>query len=161
MSVYYVHAPELGLLKIGYATDVATRFSSIQTHSPTRLVLLATEDGGGEVEAERHSRFAALRARGEWFHFEGDLADFVASLQPYEKARSRRALSGPLGKWLIENDHTLESFGKLIGRTKGNVSEMMNGRCSATGALMIEKATGGQVNASDLSPIIAQARRSA
>jgi hypothetical protein len=82
MSVYYVHAPELGMVKIGFAGDVARRFYSIQTHSPTRLTLLAIEDGDLATEAARHAQFASLRHRGEWFKFEGALVDFVQTLTP-------------------------------------------------------------------------------
>lgn len=86
MSVYYVHAPELGLVKIGTAGDPVNRFCNMQTGSPSRLVLLAWEEGSGATESERHTTFAELRRRGEWFAYEGALKAHVEALSPYTPA---------------------------------------------------------------------------
>lgn len=82
MSVYYVLAPDLAMVKIGFAENAAKRFSKIQSDSPARLVLVAVEEGGEELEAARHGQFAALRQRGEWFRFDGSLLEHVAALGP-------------------------------------------------------------------------------
>jgi hypothetical protein len=82
MSVYYVHAPDLDLVKIGFAAKPRLRFSKIQSDSPVRLVLLGIEDGGEDVEADRHLQFASLRTRGEWFRHEGSLKAHVEQLPP-------------------------------------------------------------------------------
>lgn len=82
MSVYYVHAPDLGLVKIGYAEKPQTRFTKIQSDSPTRLVLLAIEAGDLAREAERHEQFADYRHCGEWFRHEGALCEHIKTLEP-------------------------------------------------------------------------------
>lgn len=82
MSVYYVFAPDLGLVKIGFAADPKTRFSKIQSDSPVRLVLVGIEDGDETTEAERHRQFAEHRHRGEWFLFRAELRQHMASLTP-------------------------------------------------------------------------------
>lgn len=82
MSVYYVLAPELDLIKIGFASDPKARFSKIQSDSPVRLVLLGFEEGDEATEAARHVMFGAYRQRGEWFRHDGTLRDFVQLLSP-------------------------------------------------------------------------------
>lgn len=93
MSVYYVHAPDLQMVKIGYAQNPLTRLNKMRADSPTRLVLLAVEDGGRDTEAMRHAQFVALRRNGEWFRFEGALAEHVGTLPPFV-APSRRKEGG-------------------------------------------------------------------
>ncbi len=82
MSVYYISAPEVGLVKIGHTKNIRRRLPMLQTGSPVQLTLLAVEVGGEELESERHTTFADLRRRGEWFEHSGALADFIASLEP-------------------------------------------------------------------------------
>ncbi len=82
MSVYYVLAPELGTVKIGFAEKPKSRFSKIQSDCPTRLILLAIEDGDETTEGERHARFADYRQRGEWFRHEGELLEYISTLAP-------------------------------------------------------------------------------
>jgi hypothetical protein len=82
VSVYYVLAPDLGLVKIGFAAEPKARFSKIQSDSPVRLVLMGFEDGDEAVEASRHIAFAEHRHRGEWFRLDGLLSDHVAALAP-------------------------------------------------------------------------------
>lgn len=83
MSVYFIGAPEVGLVKIGYAEQPKGRLGKAQVDSPTRLILLAVIDGSVTEERQLHSRFADLRARGEWFRNEGALAEYIATLTPY------------------------------------------------------------------------------
>ena len=82
MSVYYVLAPELDLMKVGFATDAKTRFNKIQCDSPVRLILVTFEAGDETTEATRHYQFRALRQRGEWFRYEGALRNHVMALPP-------------------------------------------------------------------------------
>lgn len=117
MSVYYIHAPESGLVKIGFAENPRSRLGKMQVDSPTRLVLLAVEEGGLAVEAERHARFAAYRSRGEWFDHCGELADYIDTLTPYERPARK---FGPT------------EMSALTGWTKGWCSQMLNGLTAIT-----------------------------
>lgn len=78
--VYFIHAPAANLIKIGYTTNLKTRFVDIQNGSPIPLVLLRSIDGGRATEAALHKRFAKLRRRGEWFKATKTLTDFVRSI---------------------------------------------------------------------------------
>jgi hypothetical protein len=145
MSVYYVHAPDAGLVKIGFAKNPQSRFSKMQVDSPTRLVLLAFEDGGPETERARHEQFRSLRRRGEWFSHEGALADHIASLTPFVKPERSRYVS---------------DLAEKAGISKGHASMVLRGKwpCSPRVALDLERASGGEISASVLSPVIRLAR---
>jgi hypothetical protein len=150
VSVYYIHSPELGLVKIGFTSDAAKRLSQVRVHSPARLVMLAVEDGGKGVEAQRHRAFADLRVRGEWFRFEGALKAHIEALAPYQEG-GRKQHPGALGAWISEHGHTLESFGKLIGTCPATVSRICSGKMSpASFVRQIHEVASGDIDANAL-----------
>lgn len=133
MSVYYVHAPDAGLVKIGFAGNAETRFSKIQSDSPSRLVLLAVERGDKKVEAARHRRFEQFRARGEWFRFEGALAKYVGSLPPYNRRPRETKFGSP----------SLDEMAAATGMSRSYVSQLRSGVSGNIPALIhIYKTTG-------------------
>lgn len=74
-GVYFVRAG--GFIKIGVSKDVRARLQKIDTASPIAPVLALLEPGGPAEERQFHERFADLRARREWFHARGALAEFI------------------------------------------------------------------------------------
>lgn len=83
MSVYFISARELDLVKIGYAFDPVRRFHHLRTFSPVELTLEGAIPGGRNKERELHRRFALARARGEWFRLTpGIQAEIDASTRP-------------------------------------------------------------------------------
>jgi len=84
--VYFVQGSEGGLIKIGHTNDIAKRLVSLQTGHPTLLTLLATEQGGPELERVLHTRFAHLRGRGEWFANAEELLTYIGNLTPDRNA---------------------------------------------------------------------------
>jgi hypothetical protein len=89
--IYFIRCPDAGAIKIGTAYGILARafarLSTMQSGCPLDLELVAVIDGGGREEAELHQRFAALRIRGEWFRYEGDLKahveQFPRPVKPY------------------------------------------------------------------------------
>lgn len=85
-SVYFIKAPVVDLVKIGYARDVAERFARLRTLSPVPLELVHVVEGAGRGgEVQLHEMFADLRDHGEWFRFEPPitteiLKDFIEQL---------------------------------------------------------------------------------
>lgn len=77
--VYFIGGE--GRVKIGFANNVAKRLSALQTSCPFELRLLASFQGKMKREREFHERFAALRMSGEWFRLEGEIKDFLESLE--------------------------------------------------------------------------------
>jgi hypothetical protein len=161
VSVYFIHAPETGLLKIGFAKDPLQRLMKAQVDSPTRLILVAVEEGDAVVEAARHAQFADLRVRGEWFRFEGEVADFVASLPPYVRP-TKRAGDGPLGVWIRRNGLTLTRFADIVGTSEASLSRICAGKQFPSREIMLRivEATNWEVDANALLSIPARPRSS-
>lgn len=74
--IYFVQHGFIGLIKIGWSTDVARRVKALQDLSPLALTLLGWIPGGPAGELDMHRRFADSRAWGEWFAPTRDLTDF-------------------------------------------------------------------------------------
>lgn len=77
-QVYFLHAPSVNLLKIGYSGDPERRFEQVRLISPVPLRVIGVIDGGAEMERQLHERFAHLRSHGEWFHATAELMNFAS-----------------------------------------------------------------------------------
>ncbi len=72
--VYLVQAGDLYRFKIGCATDLENRLSTLRTSSPVPLSLLGAKkvmDMYAEEESW-HKRFSKTRAKGEWFDLDAE-----------------------------------------------------------------------------------------
>lgn len=94
MSVYYITAREVGLVKIGCAWDAARRLAALQSCCPVELVLEASFKGSYREERELHARHAEHRVRGEWFTLTPQLEAEIKTTG----LEVRRAASGSLAK---------------------------------------------------------------
>ena len=74
--VYFIHAPEVGRVKIGVTTDIEGRMASMQTGSPVRLRLVKLIRGDRNLEQRLHHLFDAKRIEGEWF-YDSVLTDYI------------------------------------------------------------------------------------
>lgn len=80
--VYVIGEPGSQVVKIGTTVNLGARLKGIQTASPGRVDVLWFAPGSWELEEALHSRFRAIRQRGEWFHFgelEGDPVELVSA----------------------------------------------------------------------------------
>jgi hypothetical protein len=77
--VYFIEAPGSGLIKIGVADDVASRFRALQLQCADTLTLVGSLvcRERGALERRLHKQFAHLRSHGEWFRPGPDLVDFI------------------------------------------------------------------------------------
>ena len=76
--VYFIRCENT--VKIGTtAKPIGLRHASLQAANPRRLVLLKTLCGGRDLEQHLHRRFAHLRIRGEWFHFNEEVVQFLST----------------------------------------------------------------------------------
>jgi Meiotically Up-regulated Gene 113 (MUG113) protein len=66
-------------VKIGFATDVDDRRSTLQTSSHHTLKVLAVVRGTRAMEKELHCRFASDHIRGEWFRRSEAVEAFIAA----------------------------------------------------------------------------------
>lgn len=67
MSVYFIGARDLDLVKIGYAFNPVSRLRSLQVACPMALTLEGAIPGGFDKEAELHRKYEFAWVRGEWF----------------------------------------------------------------------------------------------
>lgn len=65
--VYFIQADKGDEIKIGWSKDPMKRLRTLQTAATKELHLLATMEGGMNLEYEIHQRFANHRTVGEWF----------------------------------------------------------------------------------------------
>lgn len=86
--IYFMRDTASGRIKIGHSTDPWARLSQVQCASPSEIVMLATEPGGVEREAELHQQFEAAWARGEWFEPSAAILNHIDTLAPAEKKTS-------------------------------------------------------------------------
>lgn len=70
--VYLAHQDNTPYYKIGVSNNVERRLASLQTSSPSKIVLIKSirTDRYEHYEGELHERFAASRLNGEWFSFD-------------------------------------------------------------------------------------------
>ena len=75
--VYFLRRGEDGPIKIGVAVNPNKRKAQLQTSLVEPLHTLLVLPGTRATEAHYHARFAKLRIRGEWFHPEPELLEFI------------------------------------------------------------------------------------
>lgn len=93
-------------IKIGIASNVASRIASMQSHCPYRLRLLKMVPGAAHLEQELHMRFVADRLHGEWFRRSDELLDVIDSLEGITdlnppKAPTTLAIDDFIGTWKL------------------------------------------------------------
>lgn len=77
-STYVVQRGDAGPVKIGRATNVASRLATLQTACAEKLAILHLVPF--DIEAELHRRLGRWRMRGEWFSAEC-MAELAAALR--------------------------------------------------------------------------------
>ncbi|MFD4595727.1 GIY-YIG nuclease family protein [Streptomyces rubiginosohelvolus] len=70
--MHVIGSPGSHFVKIGLSNSPLKRLLKPQIGSPVPLTLLATFEGGRDLEAPLHRRFAPCRRHGEWFQLGAD-----------------------------------------------------------------------------------------
>lgn len=65
--IYFIEAKDLGLVKIGFAINVARRLSALQIGTPVNLALIDAVGGDWADEQRLHRALSHQWCRGEWF----------------------------------------------------------------------------------------------
>jgi DNA-binding XRE family transcriptional regulator len=119
--VYFIENIETKHIKIGFTTDIKTRFSDLQISSPHELKILTMCEGDDKHEKELHKRFNESHYRGEWFTPDKELLDYIKSFPPYvSKIKKYEGLT----KLRKEKKMTMESVGKKLKISKQAVHEI-------------------------------------
>jgi len=79
-KVYFVRESGTGAIKIGTSKQLSKRLAELARVLPYAIDLLATIDGGREVEWTIHNRFDHARIRGEWFRPVSELLEYIAEI---------------------------------------------------------------------------------
>ena len=83
--VYFVESDFYELIKIGYSTDLETRFDQLQADSPAMLTLLNFVPAGEyDHEWNLHHEFTKYRHHNEWFSASKELILYIVNLEPME-----------------------------------------------------------------------------
>lgn len=72
-------------IKLGYANDLATRLSSIQTALPFKVIVLADMPGTKDDERDLKIYFRQSRIRGEWFRRSPEIMEYIARILDVNK----------------------------------------------------------------------------
>ena len=75
--VYFIEAHRPALVKIGWSKNPKARLTDMVNYSPVGMKLLTGFCGTVAQEKILHSKFAALRAHGEWFRKESALSIYI------------------------------------------------------------------------------------
>jgi hypothetical protein len=67
-------------VKIGFASKIEDRLSTLQTASHHELKVLAVIEGSPKEEKDLHRKFASDHIRGEWFRRTEAIESFVDSI---------------------------------------------------------------------------------
>lgn len=79
-NVYFVQ-DGAGMVKIGYALNVTSRYANLRAANASRLKMLVWAPGDSVAEERLHGAFARHRKRGEWFEPAPDLMAYIAELR--------------------------------------------------------------------------------
>lgn len=85
--VYVVRRPDTGALKIGIAANVTARLRALQVANDVSLELVGYFPGSVDEEESAHTRLAAHRKTGEWFHPSPEVLEWVSESVPHTVAR--------------------------------------------------------------------------
>ena len=143
-KVYLIQADEDGPIKIGVATNVSSRFSSLQVATHIPLKLLGLIDGDEKMERRLHKKFEDLHLRGEWFMPGTALMDFAAALPPpppVEVREKKFALDPGASKiWFDMSIRTDLDAAKKIGRNRSTIKSHLGPSGRTAGGLSTERA---------------------
>ncbi|WP_097973346.1 GIY-YIG nuclease family protein [Streptomyces sp. gb14] len=78
-QVHVIGSPGSHFVRIGFSKSPLKRLSKPQIGSPVPRTLLATFEGGRDLEASLHRRFAPCRRHGEWFQLGADPLEVVGA----------------------------------------------------------------------------------
>lgn len=129
MPVYMIQAGEDGPVKIGTAYNPHRRLAAFQNGHFHHLKMLAIYDGEAREERLLHQRFAALRIRGEWFHFDRDMLNpGIPGLEFTRPEIVEAPLLAEIETFLAASGETPTAFGRRVAADPSLVADLRSGR---------------------------------
>lgn len=100
--IYFISAPEVRRIKIGYSTNWQDRFLAIMTASPVDLDVLVVSEGTWHQEQTLHRVFPG-RFRGEWFNETPELLAFCYLLKRAPEDRRQSIIAEVVEDYRVAN----------------------------------------------------------
>lgn len=75
--IYFVLAPEVNRIKIGFSVKPNERYKALKTSSPVKLILLGFINGTQQEEKMLHEKFSKYRFNLEWFEYSDKIQKYV------------------------------------------------------------------------------------
>lgn len=111
-TVYFMQEDNDNRIKIGSSTNPEQRMVTIATSVPGKLTILATTEGGEEMESQLHEQFSEYQiGDSEWFEPAPKLIKFIADLNSQPANNSSQISS-----------ESSQSFGYLLSAVARAVS---------------------------------------
>ena len=101
--VYFIQ-DQRGAVKIGHATDPASRLCQLQVGNAGPLRFIRIIDGGASTERWLHRRFEHLKLRGEWFQFDTAMLNVIPPDELPQRAIEKPRLRLTLKETLRNHD---------------------------------------------------------
>ena len=99
--IYFIRCQDY--VKIGTTTgDVRLRVQQLQMCNPYPLELIATMEGGREIEQQIHALFVHRHKRGEWYHYGAGIVDYIDQYATRTPKHNRRPPQRRYGKMTPE-----------------------------------------------------------
>lgn len=83
--VYFITTERVGVVKIGFATDVSQRLYNLQCATFLDLSVFDAFPARFEDEGIIKDLFSPFRIRGEWFRFHDYIYDFIEDAEDYRR----------------------------------------------------------------------------
>lgn len=74
--IYFIQSGEY--VKVGYTGNLKSRYKQYVTENPNPVYLLATINGGYDIERKIHKQLKEFKHRGEWFVYTDQVKEKIA-----------------------------------------------------------------------------------
>ena len=99
VATYFIASVETGTIKIGKTTDIAGRFSSLQSSSPVPLALAYFHQFDYGLEKRVHDHLSDYRNKGEWFDAAPEVIGFIRGMKNNSAEWLVDTLGEPCRNW--------------------------------------------------------------
>lgn len=80
-TIYFIAAPDVGMVKIGKTNNLEQRFATLQNGCPVRLEVALTVQYTDALEHRIHRHLSEHRSHGEWFCAEKPVVEFMRNIR--------------------------------------------------------------------------------
>lgn len=135
VRVYFIECGENGPIKIGHAVHPMARLENLQIGCPYELRLIRTLAGGRYREFRIHTKFKAIRIRGEWFQRTPELLQWIEQAEEDPAADPAENLYTKV-KELLTNRQARPTFTPTVNTTSHSALSSPSAAIPDTGKIV-------------------------